>query len=139
MIQARGPITAWFIQLLVNGTGKLIGDHKAPANSSVPYGVVYAIDGGEEWGALNRPESDAVMPFQVTSVGARRDQAEWMADRVRMTVLHRDVNGLFLVQLAPPAGTVIQDRRPQGGRGSIDKNGDVHEVAERFEICVGPA
>lgn len=134
-------MTDWVRSLLEAGTGKLVGDHKAPTNHIAPYGIVYTIDGGMEWGApLTAPESEAIFVYQVTSVGARRDQAEWMADRVRRTMIDRAPDGSFLViGNPPPAGSVVQDRRPQGARGMAEEQGDVWQVAERYEICVGGA
>lgn len=138
-IVERRPITDWMKALLIAGTGKNGDIGRAPTANVVPYFIVYVIDGGEEWGAFSQPQSEAVLVYQVTSVGVRHDQAEWMADRVRRTMLQRDAAGAFLVQLAPPVGVVVQDRRPNDSRGVVEQVNDIFQVAERYEVCVGPA
>lgn len=139
----RRLVTANFIELLKQGTGKQVGDHAAPGSPlAYPYCIVYTIDGGELWGSLRFPESDALVIYQVTSVGERRDQAEWMADRVRRTILNRISSG-FQVPMGNPEGWVINDRRSHGGVGQVNSEGlppnQVFSIPERFALSVTPA
>jgi len=72
----------------LEGFGLVVGDGKAPANfqrlleDGDGYVVVYSIPGGGTSGNLDDPNADAVLVYQVTCVGKRRDQAELLADQV---------------------------------------------------------
>ena len=140
----RQFITNAVIALLVTGTGKAVGDPKAPLSTAPPYSVVFSIPGGGYWGAaLVGPEADADFVYQVDAVGLRRSQAEWMADRVRRTILARPSSGSFQVTLVPPTGWAVADRVPDGGPGGVQVDGspphEVFSVAERFVLRVVPA
>ena len=142
---------------LVAGTGKQVGDHKAPLDAVSPYCVLHVVAGGRFWGApLIAPDAQADFVFQVDAVSgpvrdangqivtkATRKQAEWMADRVRRSVLARTSTGAFQVALTPPTGWIVADRAPDGGAGGVQVEGvppnEVFSVAERFVLRVVPA
>lgn len=124
-------------------TDRPIGRQKAPkfenpANPAFPYSIVYAIGGGEYSGpAFSDPDADVVCVYQVSSFGARDDQAELQATKIRKAVLSR-TNGAFTTELLDPEGMKIIDRRPQGGPGGVDENDGIYFVAERFELVLTP-
>ncbi|MFE3182768.1 hypothetical protein ACFXKR_18130 [Streptomyces violascens] len=61
--------------------------------SAVPYTVLYPLGGPVGGAPLADASEDAILVYQLTSVGGRVDQAEWMADRVRRVVLERTASG----------------------------------------------
>lgn len=140
----RQLLTTGLVTMLGTGTGKTIGDHKAPASRPVgePYAIVYALTSAEFWGpGLVAPESSGDFVYQVDSIGASRAQAEWMGDRVRRTILAR-TNGTFQVAFPAPAGWAVADREHTGG-GGVDVAGappnEVFTVPERYTLRVTPA
>lgn len=150
----RQLITTALVSMLATGTGKPVGDHKAPTTrvAGDPYAVVYVIGGGGYWGpGLVAPEQSGDFVYQVDSVswrsadnlsGGTRKQAEWMGDRVRRTMLAR-TNGAFQVAFPAVTGWTIADREPSGGAGGVDVAGvpphEVFTVAERFLLRVTPS
>lgn len=140
----RQFITNNLLTMLAAGTGKQVGDHKAPAVPVYPYSVLYVLPGGEYWGApLIAPDADVDMYYQVDSIGARRDQVEWLADRVRRTMLARTSGGVFQVSFTNPTGWKVADRVPEGGPGGVQVEGsppnEVFSIPERFALRVVPA
>lgn len=139
-------ITDWFLSL-IGGTGKPVGNHEIPElpNTKSPHFIVYSIPGGGFSGpALTAPHADAEMVFQVTSVGWQPQQAQWMAALARRTVIDRTAGGAFQVAgPTPPTGWVVNDRRPLGGPGGVDSEGNlphrVYSVVDRYVVCVTPA
>lgn len=139
----RQLITTALVAMLGTGTGKAIGDHKAPTlTPGQPYAIVYALTSAEFWGpGLVAPESSGDFVYQVDSIGATRAQAEWMGDRVRRTILAR-ANGAFQVAFPVVAGWTMADREHAGG-GGVDVAGvppnEVFTVPERYTLRVTPA
>lgn len=72
----------------LQGLGLTVGDAEAP-NVSAPYVTVYPIAGGSRNGTIEAPDDDAELVYQVTCVGQKREQAEWLADKV-LTLLGKD-------------------------------------------------
>ena len=74
-------------------------------HDSVPYCVVYSGDAHTE-GPSGDPDSDVSMEVQVTSIGDSEEQAAWMADRVRNTLLS-------VTPPTPPSGRAwLRPQRP---------------------------
>lgn len=149
-VATRRELTNAVLELLQIGTAKPVGDHTSVAGTTLqpagfPNAVLYAIPGGGPSGgsALKAPERDGRFVYQVTSYGLTREQAEWMADMVRLTMLARDTDGSFQVALTPPTGMVIQDRMLADVSGGVTVEGDaphrIYCVAERFLISTTPA
>jgi hypothetical protein len=146
----RRKVTDAVLSLVAAGTSpRPVGDHKAPEPLDYPYSVLYAIDGGGFWGpALSAPDRAADFVYQVDAVAKRRDQCEWMADTIRRTFLARQSSGAFQVSLTYPVGWVVADRQPDGGAGTVVRDGPVAEggdtywvysQAQRFVVRVVPA
>lgn len=140
----RQLITDAFLSMLSTGTGKTVGDHKAPTGQAFPYHVLHVIPGGGYWGApLAAPDAQADFVYQIDSVSSQRKNCEWAADIARRTVLTRNPAGAFQVTLVPPTGWKVADRVPDGGPGGVTVEGvppnEVFAVAERFVLRVVPA
>lgn len=135
---ADGLITA-----LATATGRPVGDGVVPDGATVPYLVVHSIDGGSWLGApFLGDETEAELVWQVDSVGERRDQAEWMADKVRETILGRANNATtWSTALTAPSGWKVNGRRSEAPPGPATPAGappdTIWSVAERFVLfCV---
>lgn len=132
----RRTVTAAFVSLAA-ATGLPVGDHTAPVEvAGKPWAIVYSISGGGLLDSnLAALEEGMDLIYQVTSVGRRRDQAEWLADRTRGVVVGRTAAG-FSAPFPAIAGAKVADRQLWGGLGGVEPSGDspnqVWSVAERF-------
>jgi hypothetical protein len=84
--------------------------------------------------------ADAAWAYQVTSVGERADQVEWLADRVRAGVVGR-TDGRWTHDLHVPEARVI-DREltyDAGGEPSVSAAGAIVSYVQRVTITVTPA
>lgn len=143
----RSPVTTALVGMVAAGTGKPCGDHRIPDDATLAQGytIVYSVEGGEYDGApLWAPESDAILVYQVSSVGSDRRQTEWIADRVRRTLVSRLAAGGFQVAFPDPAGMKVTSRWPEGGTPGVIVTGNtpadrVFTVPERFHLAVETA
>lgn len=116
---------------------KEIGDHQAPGDSTtelpnVPYAVVYAIPGGDVDGPpLGDMFEDASMVYQVTSVGERRNQCEWMAEKVREVLVGRDSGG-YSTEIAVDGAVVVG--REVSFVGGVTLEGDRFNATEQYVL-----
>ncbi len=155
-VGARLDITEALLAMLTAATGRPVGDHTSPDDTprldapaaqlqeAFPYCIVYSVDGGSFDGPpLGAPAADTGFSYQITSVGLRRDQAEWMADLVRRCILAQNVNGNWQVNIKSPVGWSVADRLSGGAPSGIMIEGEppyrVYSTAERYTIQVTPA
>lgn len=132
------PVTAALVAFLAALTGRPVGEATAPLVNGLPavppYAIVYPLAGGTTWGPmLEGPDEGAQLPYQITSVGLRSDQATWMADKVRQAILGR-TNGSLTSPLVVPGVTVLD--REFSAYGGQDREGDVVSVPDTFLIHV---
>lgn len=93
---SNAPITAALLELL-RATPVAIGDGEQPENTGwvvpldrsrfVAYGVLYPLPGGTLDGSIAEPDDDAETWYQLTGVGASREQAETVADITRAALV----------------------------------------------------
>jgi hypothetical protein len=140
----RRLVTAAFIQMLETATSVPVGLVEAPVvQPKKPWAVVHPIEGGGFSGSpFYEPDSDAAFVYQVDSVGRSAEQAQWMDDLVRSTVLARS-SGAFQVSFpAIDAATVI-DRRPDTSAGGVIPEGEkpnrLFTISSRYSIYVTPS
>lgn len=134
-------ITDALVAFLAAQTARPVGRATAPLVDGDPadlgdgpYAIVYQLPGGGTWGpGLYGPDEGAQLPFQVTSVGRRSDQADWMADRVRQAMVGR-TNGTLTADLVVPGVTVLD--REFSAYGGHDREGDVVSVPDTFLLHV---
>ncbi|WP_449475258.1 hypothetical protein [Streptomyces abikoensis] len=115
------------------GALPLSGGQPAP----LPYLVLYPLGGAFEGAPLADRSEDARLEYQVTVVGSRADQAEWLADRARRAVLERGAAGEWLHPITVPAGEVWT--REILGDGGVDQSAAAEGVvtyALRFRLHV---
>lgn len=103
------------------------------------YLVVYPVPGGGFDGApLWSPEADGWLAYQITSVSSKRDAVEWIADRVRLTLLSRVDAGGFQVPFPVLAGMKVTQREPDGTPPGVIPEGPpthrVYNVPEVFRL-----
>ncbi len=153
LVVPQAEITDALIGFLVQAVDRPIGDHSLPQvrvnSETVPaplengYAIVYSIDGGGFDGPpLWSPESGATLVYQVTSVAGLRGQAQWIADRVRLSLFSRRTDGGFQVPFPSPAGWNVYHRAPEAGLPGVYPEGDepnlVFNIQERFRLSVEP-
>jgi len=142
VLQQR-PVTDALIAMIATATARPCGDHESPPDGSLAdgYTYVYSIDGGEFDGPpFWSPESDGILVYQIMSVGYDRDHVEWIADRVRLTMLSRSPAGAFQVPFPAMAGLAVVHREPDGTSPGVIPEGPpanrVYNIPERYRLAV---
>lgn len=151
---ARQAITTALIEMLASATGRPIGDLEAPEPATgeiapqTPYAIVTPIPGG---GIVERDLADAhpqpiVVVYQVTSVGGeegegpRRDQAQWMADKVGHAILDRAADGSYLHAITPatnPGDVAVKvGLRDIDVQAGVTIEGTLASVPDRYSLTI---
>ncbi|MDQ8707869.1 hypothetical protein RCO28_36185 [Streptomyces sp. LHD-70] len=141
----RLPLTRALRSLLAEVTGRPCGLGVLPRapNSGVadfPYVILDSLPGEFSGPGFADWHADASWTYQVTSVGERVDQVEWLADRVRSALVDR-VDGRWKHVLTLPEMAVIDRELSMDGSGDpVDgAAGDAVTYVQRFTITVSPA
>lgn len=78
-----------------------VGDGVAPADTTTPYAVLYRAGSGALDGPMSNQHADGSPLLQLTCVGSTAEQAEWLADKLRPTLLARPtVTGQRVMQVS---------------------------------------
>ncbi|MEU8560583.1 hypothetical protein AB0C45_03745 [Streptomyces cyaneofuscatus] len=145
---ARLPVTGALAALVEEATGRPCGIGELPRVegksgwklASAPYTILDSLPGAFSGPPLWDWHADAAWSYQVTSVGERGDQVEWLADRVRAGVVGRS-DGRWTYGLHVPEARVI-DREltyDAGGEPSVSAAGAIVSYVQRVTITVTPA
>ncbi|MFF6963487.1 hypothetical protein ACFY9G_08930 [Streptomyces anthocyanicus] len=145
---ARLPVTRALAALLEHVTGRPCGVGELPRvqgksgwePAPVPYMILDSLPAEFAGPPLWDWHADAAWSYQVTSVGERADQVEWLADRVRVGVVGR-TDGSWTHDLHVPEARVI-DREltyDAGGEPSVSAAGAIVSYVQRVTITVTPA
>lgn len=144
MPPSRRPLSAIVLETLRSVTGRPIDITNVPApetgavNPAPPYAIIYPIPGGAfTGGPLQGVFTDGDFRFQVTSVGIDYIQCEWMADRVRRTLLGRNNDGSHTFSLNTDEYDVIL-RESESGPGDVGRVEKLYSSAERFRFVTTP-
>ena len=149
MTVARLPVTRALAALLEMATGRPSGVGELPRvqgksgewePAEVPYTILDSLPGEFSGPPLWVWHADAAWTYQVTSVGEREDQVEWLADRVRAGVVGR-TDGRWDHDLHVPQARVM-DREldhDAGGEPFVSAAGAIVSYVQRFTITVTPA
>jgi hypothetical protein len=138
----RREVTAQLAILLRSQTTKDFGVVDMPEplpdalTPALPYGVIYPINDGGYWGGLGAPQASAEFTFQVTTVGGRADQCEWLGDRVRAAILGRTTSGAFNTVITLTTPYLVIDRESQGGPGNMIRSDLLWSQSETFCLYV---
>ncbi|MFJ6136484.1 hypothetical protein [Kitasatospora sp. NPDC092286] len=98
---------------LAAGTGRSCGYGAAPVaadkptGNTIPYSVLYPLGGTSSGPPFGDQAGDGRMVYQITSVASTAEQVEWMADKVRATLLAVGPKGGFVTPIVPAGHTVI--------------------------------
>ncbi|MGW3121357.1 hypothetical protein ACWDBW_30110 [Streptomyces sp. NPDC001107] len=146
---ARLPVTRALAALVERATGRPCGVGELPRvqresgewePASAPYTILDSLPGEFTGPPLEDWHADAAWTYQLTSVGERGDQVEWLADRVRVGLVGRS-DGRWTHDLPVPEVRVI-DREltyDAGGEPSVSAAGVIVSYVQRFTITVTPA
>lgn len=145
---ARLPVTRALTALVEGTTGRPCGIGELPRvqgesgweRATVPYTILDSLPAEFTGPPLWDWHADAAWSYQVTSVGERADQVEWLADRVRAGLVGRDGDG-WTHDLRIPQLRVI-DREltyEAGGEPSVSAAGAIVSYVQRVTITVTPA
>ncbi|MBT2366172.1 hypothetical protein J7E88_12850 [Streptomyces sp. ISL-10] len=145
---ARLPVTRALAALVEHATGRPCGTGELPRVQGksgwepavAPYTILDSLPAEFSGPPLWDWHADVAWSYQVTSVGERGDQVEWLADRVRAGVVGR-TDGRWTHDLRVPDARVI-DREltyDAGGDPSVSAAGAIVSYVQRFTITVTPA
>ncbi|NEW72594.1 hypothetical protein [Streptomyces rhizosphaericus] len=145
---ARLPVTRALADLVEHATGRPCGIGELPRVqgksgwevASTPYTVLDSLPAEFTGPPLWDWHADAAWSYQITSVGERVDQVEWLADRVRVGVVGR-IGGRWRHDLHIP-GVLVTDREltyDAGGEPSVSAAGAIVSYVQRVTITVTPA
>lgn len=148
MTPPRLPLTRAMAALVEGTTGRPCGIGQLPRvpdeqgewrPSCVPYTILDSLPGDFTGPPLWDWQADAAWMYQVTSVGERVDQVQWLADRVRHGVVGRR-DGHWAHDLVLPGARVV-DRALEhdaGGEATVSAEGSIVSYVQRFTISVTP-
>lgn len=140
-VPQRRKLTKALKELLELEVGVPVGVAAAPRNNDgeqadLPYIVIYPIASGFFSGpAFCGPNADVKFEFQINSEGIRDDQAEWLADLVRVTLIDRDQHGTLVNRIQYPDHSVM-DQEIVGPPGKLDQVGQIWSVKESYAFSV---
>ena len=145
---ARLPVTRALAALLEHATGRPCGIGELPRVqgesgwelAATPYTILDSLPAEFGGPPLWDWHADAAWAYQITSVGERGDQVEWLADRVRAGLVGR-TDGRWNRELLVPEVRVI-DREltyDAGGEPSVSAAGAIVSYVQRVTITVTPA
>jgi hypothetical protein len=107
----------------------------------VPYTILDSLPGAFSGPPLWDWHADAAWSYQVTSIGERDDQVQWLADRVREGVVGR-TDDEWVNDLMVPGLRVIDrelDHDAGGEPAAVSPAGSIVSYVQRFTITVTPA
>ncbi|MDJ0383210.1 hypothetical protein [Streptomyces sp. G-G2] len=134
----RAPLTAAVRTMLTAATGRPCGLGGLPLvdgrPAPLPYSVLYPLGGLVGGSPFADYSEDACPAFQVTIVGARTDQAEWLADRVRRAFLQRTPAGDWEQPVTAP-GLNVWARELLVDEGADPVGGDVVTYIQRYKLA----
>ena len=148
MTLARLPVTRAVAALVAEATGRPCGIGGLPRvrtgdgweAAAVPYAVLDSLPGSFSGPPLWDWHADAAWAYQVTSIGGREDQVQWLADRIRDGVVGRRSDG-WAHDLPVEDGRVV-DREltyDASGEPTVSAQGSIVSYVQRFTITVSPA
>lgn len=145
MTPPRLPLTRALLAAIAAGTGRPCGHGVIPRDSqgtpaSVPYAILDSLPGLFSGPPFADWQADAVWTYQLTAVGERADQVEWLADRSRTVLVGRSADDWVTPLVAPGLEVIDRELVVDGGGDPVDGNrGNIISYVQRFTITVTPA
>ncbi len=122
--------------------GPPVYDYEVPTTPPGAYAVLYQIPGGSLTGPGLGAQNDAAVAYQVDAVGRRRDQAQYLADRIREIIFGQDTNGRYSHGLTTPAGWVSAARLATDGLPGVYRDPSaptpLYQAVQRFTVVFTP-
>lgn len=148
MTTSRLPVTRALAALVERATGRPCGLGELPrvrgksgewGPAAVPYAILDSLPGEFGGPPLWDWHADVAWTYQVTSVGEREDQVQWLADRVRVGVVGRD-GDQWTYDLTLPHMRVVNRElvHDAGGEPSVSAAGAIVSYIQRVTITVTP-
>ncbi len=144
MIIPVQDFTTSFLAMLRAGItfGPQVYDYEVPPDAGQFYAVLYQIPGGSLSGPGLGVQSDVAVAFQVDAVGGRRDQTQYLTDRIREIVTGQEPNGAYSHAMTAPEGWTVQARlTPDGLPGAYRDSSaptPIYQAPQRFTIVFTP-
>lgn len=144
MSPPRLPLTRALLDVLVAGTGRPCGLGSLPRGAdgepaAFPYAIIDSLPGEFSGPPLADWHADAAWTYQVTSVGERADQVQWLADRVRAVLVGRVDDGWLWDLSVPEMAVIDRELTADAGGDPVDgSQGDIVTYVQRFAITVSP-
>lgn len=136
----RAPVTMAVRTMLAAATGRPCGVGVLPLvdgkPAPLPYSVLYPMGGSVDGAPLSNASEDAHLTYQVTIIGTRTDQAEWLADRVRRAFLQRAPTGSWEHPLDIP-GVNEWARELVIDEGADLASADTVVSIQRYQLSLG--
>lgn len=101
----------------------------------VPYAVMFPSSGGTTEGPFAYPDAGAWVPYQFTSVGETRLQAESLQGKIRDAMIGTQAGGSYPVAISG-SGFVVMRRRLVNGGGGTRREGSVFNSVDVFTVQV---
>lgn len=144
-VPTRRLLTEAIREMLETVTTRPVAVSDAPRDSdglavATPYAVIHPtrpMGRGTEafWGPMDYPEADAKFAYIIHSVGARPDQAEWMADSVRTAFIGRDADSTYTNDLTV-SGLTIMLREAEDSSGLMRNESNIFLVVDTYLVSV---
>lgn len=143
MTPPRLPLTRALVELIRERTGRPCGWSALPTDGrgvpvATPYTVLDSLPAlGFDGPGFSDWHADVLWTYQVTSVGDRGDQVEWLADRIRDTVVGRAGDG-WRTPLRIAGQRVIDRELTADGAGepAEGSQGSIVTYVQRFTLRV---
>lgn len=145
MSPPRLPLTRALVSVLSAATGRPCGLAALPRAeggepAAFPYQILDSLPGDFSGPAFADWQADAAWAYQVTSVGERADQAQWLADQVRSALFDR-VAADWRIPIVVPGMRVIDRELTYDADGDpVDgSQGGIVTYVQRLTLTVSPA
>lgn len=102
---------------------------------TLPYTILYGIDGGDFYGGLSDPDSCATAIVQLSHFARNGRDVELIADEWRRILLGR-LNGVWLNSLDSTDPVMKVGGRRSLGLGSLDMDEGLASLHERYEFLI---
>lgn len=144
MTVARKPVTAGLASLL-SASGFQTGVAQAPpgimrdddtTQLRKPYAILYPLPAVTIYGDQDDPESMARLPYQLTCVGRKDDNAQDLADLLRARICGRQPSGEFTHVIVTGTGVTVVERACSE-IGTVTRNDDgLFQVVDVYDLEV---